>query len=83
MSRIQIGPPSFVLQRRLSERGRINYQITRPESLEDFDYGNMAKTNVLNVLEQDAPRRLGLVMDSAGLAFVPKSVLVTRTRRTS
>ena len=35
----------------------------------------MAKRCILNVLGQDAMRRLSLAMDSAGLAFAPKCVL--------
>ena len=41
----------------------------------------MAKIIVLNVLGQDARERIGLAMDSAGLAFVPKSVLVFQDQK--
>jgi len=72
VSRIQIELLSYILQEGLSDRGWISYQIMRSGSLEDFAAEHMTITNVLNVLEQG---RLGLAMDWAGLAFVPKSVL--------
>ena len=44
-------------------------------SLKDFAAKHTAKIHILNVLGQDSLRKLGPAMDTAGLAFVPKSVV--------
>lgn len=45
------------------------------ESLKAFVAKHTAKINTLNTMNEYALQGLGLPMDSAGLTFVPKSVL--------